>query len=117
MLGDEPHTPYERPALSKDALTEGATATTTCGCGRTRSGSRAASSSCPGAASTQLDLDARVATAGDRRVRFTHLVLATGLRARRLAAIPDGAGVHSLRSLADAVALRRELAAGGPPAS
>ena len=111
MLGDEPHAPYERPALSKDVLT----------------GAR------PGAALAlrapdfweshrievrtgspvqSLDVEARIATVAGVRMRFGHLVIATGLRARRLPAIPDGPGIHYLRTLQDAEALRRELVPG-----
>ena len=111
VLGDEPNAPYERPALSKDVLT----------------GARAGAALAlrapgfwqahrievrTGSPVEALDVEARLATAGGARVRFRHLVLATGLRARRLAAIPAGAGVHHLRTLGDAEALRRELVPG-----
>jgi 3-phenylpropionate/trans-cinnamate dioxygenase ferredoxin reductase component len=111
ILGDEPHPPYERPALSKELLT-GA-----------RSGPdlllRDAAywreheiELVPGNRVERIDLGAREAITQHRRFTFEHLVLATGLRARRLAAISDGPGVHVLRTLDDAESLRTSLRPG-----
>ena len=54
--------------------------------------------------------------AGSRRTAsvdgLEHLVVATGLRAQAPPRIPDGPGVHHLRTLDDAEALRRELRPG-----
>src|SRR5439155_12571698 len=50
--------------------------------------------------------------ADDSRVAFDALVLATGSTPRRLPDQPDLAGVHVLRTLDDALALRAELDAG-----
>ncbi|WP_119203828.1 MULTISPECIES: FAD-dependent oxidoreductase [unclassified Streptomyces] len=53
-----------------------------------------------------------VTTATGRVVRGDALVIATGLRPRTLPDQDELAGVHVLRTLDDAVALRRDLAAG-----
>jgi 3-phenylpropionate/trans-cinnamate dioxygenase ferredoxin reductase subunit len=110
LLGGEPHAPYERPALSKELLT-GA-----------RSGpdlrlrppgfwDEHAIELVSGHPVEQVDLAGRALSAGDRRFSFEKLVLATGLRARRLPGL-DGRGVHVLRSLEDALELRLLLAPG-----
>jgi 3-phenylpropionate/trans-cinnamate dioxygenase ferredoxin reductase subunit len=111
VFGAEPHAPYERPALSKDILTgtrDGAVLRlrTQAFWDERRIELR------PGCAVEELDLEARRVTAGGDVVSFEHVVLATGLRARRLPTIPDGAGVHVLRTLDDAESLRRELRPG-----
>ncbi len=108
VAGDEPHPPYERPALSKEFLAGSRTA-----------GSLAqrpdgfwegeAIAFARGKAVTDIDLDARVAIVGARPVRWGHLVLATGARARRLPGVPEMSGVHHLRTLDDAHALRGDL--------
>ena len=51
-------------------------------------------------------------TAGGAVLSWDALVLATGARARRLPGTPRLAGVHHLRTLADALALREELEPG-----
>ena len=68
----------------------------------------------PGCAVEELDLEARRVTAGGDVVSFEHVVLATGLRARRLPTIPDGAGVHVLRTLDDAEQPSARATTGSP---
>jgi 3-phenylpropionate/trans-cinnamate dioxygenase ferredoxin reductase subunit len=100
VVGDEPHAPYERPALSKEFL----------------AGERDALSLRPGAFWAEqgielvlgtrighVDLRSRTAHSADRAFRFDALVLATGARARSLP------GARTLRTLDDALALRDEL--------
>ncbi|ONI88883.1 FAD-dependent oxidoreductase [Saccharothrix sp. ALI-22-I] len=112
VIGDEPHQPYDRPPLSKDFLAGKATV-------------EDIALSTPDDAA--LDVDWRLGhkavglDAARRAVRLDSgeelvsdgVVLATGARARTL---PGSAltGVHTLRSLDDALALRAELAEGGP---
>ncbi|MFV2194974.1 NAD(P)/FAD-dependent oxidoreductase [Nocardiopsis sp. LOL_012] len=108
LIGDEPHPPYDRPPLSKQILSarwepdrlalrtpdvlEGLDV-------RLRLGS----------AATGLDTRARevVLTDGER-VAYDGLVVATGVRPRRL----PGTGGHVLRTLEDALALREGLRPG-----
>ena len=113
VAGDEPHAPYERPALSKELL----------------AGTRDAASltlRAPafwaerdvelrlGAPVDEVDPARRRARVGGASVRWRHLVLATGSRARRVPGLPEAANVHHLRSLADAQALAADLERGGP---
>lgn len=110
LVGEERHEPYDRPPLSKDFLAGKATVE-----------DLALSTEDDGA----LDLEWRlgcVATSLSQRTVVLDtgeelvadgVVLATGARARTL---PGStlAGVHTLRSLDDALALRDDLLAGGP---
>ncbi|HST37859.1 MAG TPA: FAD-dependent oxidoreductase [Conexibacter sp.] len=109
VVGEEPHQPYDRPPLSKEVL----------------AGSRGEEVlALPlddardvdwqlGAAATGLDLDRRVVKVGRREIPFDGLVIATGVRARRLRGLaPGGPGVHALRTLDDARRLRAELLPG-----
>ncbi|WP_218001467.1 NAD(P)/FAD-dependent oxidoreductase [Nocardia niigatensis] len=110
LIGEELHAPYDRPPLSKQVLTgtrqdvalRPDEAIERLGL-ELRSGCRA----------TGLDLTARtVALAGGDRVRYDGLIVATGLRPRRLPFGHEPAGMHVLRTLDDALALRAELTAG-----
>ena len=111
LIGDEPALPYERPALSKEFL----------------AGSRDERSlqlRTPafwddreielllGRRVTELDpVERIVRTSRGDELRFDDVVLATGARPRRLP-LDRPAGVHELRTLADARALREELIPG-----
>jgi 3-phenylpropionate/trans-cinnamate dioxygenase ferredoxin reductase component len=111
LIGEEVHAPYDRPPLSKDFLA-GATS---------RSDLELEVPDDAG-----LDLDWRLGVAavgldpGDRAVRLADgtavradgVVLATGARARRLPGTGSLAGVHVLRTVDDAVALRADLRPG-----
>lgn len=111
LIGDEPVAPYERPALSKEYL----------------AGTRDDDSLLLrkpsfwddqgielvlGERVVELDPVGRTArTSRGTELRFDELVIATGARPRRLPLdLPEG--VHELRSLADARALRGELVPG-----
>ncbi|WP_281285752.1 NAD(P)/FAD-dependent oxidoreductase [Nocardioides humi] len=104
LVGSEPHRPYDRPPLSKGFLA-GAEPVWLRAEDRwdaldldLRVGSRA----------DRLDLAAGIVEVGHDRVPFDRLVVATGVRPRT---IPDwsGPGVHVLRSLDDAIELRRAM--------
>lgn len=95
LVGDEPHPPYERPALSKELL----------------AGTRHDIELRPRGHWRRLEIELRLGTRVDRvraheavvgneRLRWDHLVLATGARPRR-----NG----GLRTLADARRLRARL--------
>ena len=103
LAGDEPHAPYERPALSKELL----------------AGTRLDVELRPAAFWAEqeielvtgrrvrlVDAERRTALVGDETVAWDSLVIATGARARLL----DGPrGVHHLRTLDDARTLAAEL--------
>lgn len=118
VLGAEPHLPYNRPPLSKEVLSS-------------------PDAGDPGALAEQLMFrrrastvdvqfrlgDAVVAvemargsltTAGGSRVGFDALVVATGLRPRRLAVEGPNLGRHVLRTVEDCYYLRAELHGHGP---
>ena len=111
LVGDEPVPPYERPALSKGFL----------------AGTRDESSlllrppSFWAERHVELQLGARVAsldpvartltTTRGNTLQFDDVVIATGARPRRLP-LELPAGVHELRTIADARRLRSELAPG-----
>ena len=65
-----------------------------------------------GAPETALDAEERVVVARGEEIGYTGLVIATGARARELPGMPRLAGVHTLRSLEDALALRQALQPG-----
>ena len=117
LVGAEPHLPYDRPPLSKDFLT----------------GERdveALMLDSPGAydelgvdvllgtVATGLDLDERTVTLrtvgpnSSEQVPFDALVIATGASARPLPGTEGLDGVHTLRTLDDATAIREGLTAG-----
>ncbi|WP_244930333.1 FAD-dependent oxidoreductase [Nocardioides sp. W7] len=107
MVGDEPHRPYDRPPLSKGFLagtvSEADLSLETDDLGLDwRLGVRAVA----------LDPGTRTVTlASGERLAGDAVVIATGSHARRLPD-PPLAGVHTLRTLDDALALRSELLPG-----
>ncbi|MFH8468335.1 NAD(P)/FAD-dependent oxidoreductase [Streptomyces sp. NPDC017991] len=110
LIGEETHLPYDRPPLSKQLLSGTWDAD--------RLLLRASD------AIEALDLDLRLGTpavsldtgaaevvlSDGSRVPYDALVVATGTRARRLRGTEGVSGVHVLRTLEDALALREELA-------
>ncbi|RDG37442.1 NAD(P)/FAD-dependent oxidoreductase [Streptomyces corynorhini] len=111
LIGEEAHLPYDRPPLSKQLLS-----------GQWEADRLRLRDS---AAIEALDLDLRlgtraaaldtaageVALADGSRVGHDALVVATGARARRLPGTEGIGGVHVLRTLEDAFALREDVAA------
>lgn len=109
VVGAEAHRPYDRPPLSKRALTDldadlaGLTALPV--------PDDLGVEWCLGTPATGVDLARRrVRLAGGDDLAFDRLVLATGATPRRLPGVGERAGVHVLRTLDDAAALRAELA-------
>ncbi|MEU7215265.1 NAD(P)/FAD-dependent oxidoreductase [Nocardia iowensis] len=108
LLGDEPRLPYDRPPLSKQFV-RGETDDTTL---------RPAEFFTEKRIDLRLDTEAVGVDTEARQVRladgstlgYDQLIIATGLRPRRLPDLPDLRGVHVLRGHADAAALRTELA-------
>jgi len=107
VLGAEPHMPYNRPPLSKEALA-GAVPMASLVL-RPRAGAADIEWRL-GTAVSAADLADRTLTLADgRTVAFDGLVAATGLRPRRLDRPGPGEGRHVLRTLDDAVRLRTVL--------
>lgn len=108
LVGDEPHTPYDRPPLSKQILAgqwepDRVALRTPAELGPLDLDLRL------GVAATGLDLAARrVLLADGEQVAYDGLIVATGVRTRRL----PGQGAHVLRTLDDALALRERLGPG-----
>ncbi|NJC66140.1 FAD-dependent oxidoreductase [Planosporangium flavigriseum] len=108
-IGAEPHVPYDRPPLSKAFL----------------AGTCTEDDLALGDPDESLEVDWRLGTAavrlnpGSRSVTLADgsevhadaVILATGARARQLPGTEGLNGVHTLRTLDDAVALRADLAA------
>lgn len=66
-----------------------------------------------GVAATSLDTTAKtIALANGESISYDGLIIATGGDVRRLPNQPNIAGIHTLRTLADATALRNEIAEG-----
>ena len=111
VIGDEPHAPYNRPPLSKEVLAEQVDH---------------AAVAFPlsevlddvewvlGNAVVGTDLEAQTFTLADgQELEYNSLIIATGLRPRRLELPGQPAqGAHAIRTLDDAMALRPELKPG-----
>ena len=114
MIGDEPHEPYDRPPLSKQVLAGtweveriGLVVSHEAGLPGLdldwRLGHRAVG----------LDVDARIVhLAGGADVPYDGLVIATGAAPRELPGTGALAGVHTLRTLDDALAVRAAINGG-----
>ncbi|MFQ5514107.1 MAG: NAD(P)/FAD-dependent oxidoreductase [Myxococcota bacterium] len=110
-VGEESELPYDRPPLSKEILR-----------GEWEPGRTALRHDGYDALGLELHLGQRARALDGRRRRveledgasleYDGLVVATGARARSLPALEDLPGVHRLRTLADALAIERELVAG-----
>ena len=113
MLGEEPHIPYQRPPLSKQYLAGEQ------GLERVHLRPRKFYEDRgiqlrTGARAEAIDRDAQaLALSGGEALPYSKLLLATGSRPRRLM-VPgsDLPGIHYLRTIADADAIRAELAPG-----
>ncbi|MGX1565425.1 NAD(P)/FAD-dependent oxidoreductase [Streptomyces sp. NPDC055506] len=109
LVGDEPRAPYDRPPLSKQILSgEWGTERLPL---RPRADLHALGLDLRlGSAATGLDMtDRTVCLADGERVPYDGLIVATGVRPRRLSG--DG-NAHVLRTLDDALALRERLRPG-----
>ncbi|MGW2721240.1 NAD(P)/FAD-dependent oxidoreductase [Streptomyces sp. NPDC001492] len=111
VIGDETHRPYDRPPLSKEFLAgtigEADLVLET-------DDEDLQAEWLLGARASGLDRDRRAVRLADgRELRADGIVIATGAAARNLPGAEGLAGVHTLRTLDDARALRDELARGG----
>ena len=112
-VGAEPHLPYDRPPLSKQVL-QGAWEGEQTALREPAQYDALDVDWRLGRRATALDLDARTVTLdGGEELRFDGLVIATGAIPRTLPGQPPLAGIHTLRTLDDSLALRKELE-GGP---
>ena len=112
LVGAESPAPYDRPPLSKAMLAaDGPTEPPTL---RTAESLRSelGVDLRLGTPATGLDTEGRVVLLGDEEVRYDALVIATGATARTLPGSADIAGVHTVRTAADATAVRAALDAG-----
>ncbi|MGP4025876.1 NAD(P)/FAD-dependent oxidoreductase [Actinomadura sp. 3N407] len=110
VIGDEPHPPYNRPPLSKEVLAAEVSFD------RVAFRMRAAVADVGwrlGTAVTGADLAARIVRLADgTEIPYDGLVIATGLRPRRLDVPGTGPSRHVVRTLDDAAALRACLRPG-----
>ncbi|NNN34429.1 FAD-dependent oxidoreductase [Streptomyces sp. S3(2020)] len=114
VVGEERHTPYDRPPLSKDFL-KGDLDVDALALGDADEYEALDVQWLLGERAVRLDPVARTVTlAGGRHVRTGGVVVATGASARTLPGTDGLAGVHTLRTLDDAQALRAELLDGRP---
>lgn len=109
LLGAEPHPPYERPPLSKDAiLAEVPAPKAVGGSGRL---AEAGIDFRPSSTVVGIDRAARRVLLDGGAVAYDRLLLATGARPRPLAGA-DGPNVAMLRTLDDALRIRAALGPG-----
>ncbi|WP_367325099.1 NAD(P)/FAD-dependent oxidoreductase [Streptomyces sp. HUAS ZL42] len=114
VVGEERHTPYDRPPLSKDFL-KGDLDAAALALGDADEYEDLDVQWLLGERAVRLDPVARTVTlAGGRHVRTNGVAIATGAAPRTLPGTDGLAGVHTLRTLDDAVALRAELLDGLP---
>ncbi|HLH46099.1 MAG TPA: FAD-dependent oxidoreductase [Acidimicrobiales bacterium] len=110
VVGAEDHHPYDRPPLSKRFLTGRVDVD-----GLTLGADDLDVEWCLGRRATALDLErARVTLDGGDDLAYDRLVIATGAQPRRVPGIDEQEGVHLLRTLDDAVALRDAVRTGSP---
>ncbi|GAB2960092.1 FAD-dependent oxidoreductase [Amycolatopsis acidiphila] len=115
LVGAEEHLPYDRPPLSKAFLDRGADSAGACvptfrpvETLRDELGVELVL----GNPALALHPARKAVQVFDREIRYDHAVIATGATARRLPATEGLRGVHTLRTLDDAVAVRAALDAG-----
>lgn len=110
VIGDELHLPYNRPPLSKEALSDGADPDALA---FRRKASVDDVTWLLGSHVSSSSLAARTVTLDDgTELPFDGLVIASGIRPRRLPIRGQTAGRHVLRTSDDANALRNELVPG-----
>jgi NADPH-dependent 2,4-dienoyl-CoA reductase/sulfur reductase-like enzyme/GMP synthase-like glutamine amidotransferase len=110
VAGEEPHLPYTRPPLSKELL-QGAKEPAECAL----PGADVEVEWRLGTAATALDPAARRITLEGEELEYDRVLLATGARAREWPWQPvELEGLHTLRTVEDALALRAALTSGRP---
>ncbi|WBO68545.1 NAD(P)/FAD-dependent oxidoreductase [Streptomyces camelliae] len=114
VVGEERHTPYDRPPLSKEFL-KGDLDTDALALGDADEYEELGARWLLGERAVRLDTAARSVTlAGGQELRTDGVVVATGASPRTLPGTEGLAGIHTLRTLDDAQALRADLHSGLP---
>jgi 3-phenylpropionate/trans-cinnamate dioxygenase ferredoxin reductase subunit len=112
LVGEEVHRPYDRPPLSQEVL-RGERDAESIALTRPERFDALGLDLRHGRRAVALDPRARELALDDgERIRFDACALATGCRPRRLPGTPELAGIHLLRSLDDALAIRSALERG-----
>ncbi|WP_406691938.1 FAD-dependent oxidoreductase [Saccharopolyspora sp. ID03-671] len=111
LIGDESHLPYDRPPLSKDFLNPDGVPDAALHWDEGQF-SAFEVDLCLGRRASALDIAGRSVVVGDGAIEFDALVIATGAAARSLPGAEGLRGVHALRTLNDARAIRHALEAG-----
>lgn len=111
LVGEESHAPYERPQLSKDLLREGCTGVRSMR--DAEAYARDGIQLCLGRRVHGVDADARRIELDDAtRLDYDRLLIATGVRPRRLSSMQAPQRVRYLRRIEDAEALSRDIGEG-----
>lgn len=112
LIGAEEHVPYDRPPLSKAFLAPGHDGSTAPFHSEDELRDQLGVELWLGAPAETLDAAAREVRVAGRTLRYDALVIATGATPRSVPGADGVAGVHQLRTIEDAVAIRSALDAG-----
>ena len=108
LIGDEKHLPYDRPPLSKTMLTSDQDPLDLTLVSNSDL-SDLGLDLILGEQATALNTERSEVTVGGEEIRYDGLIIATGARARKLSKFDDIGGIHTLRTVDDAVAIRSGL--------
>ncbi|MEB3371340.1 NAD(P)/FAD-dependent oxidoreductase [Saccharopolyspora mangrovi] len=111
LIGDEPHLPYDRPPLSK-AYLDAAEPPNVNFREEHHLRDELGVNLHLGSPARAVDTTQRTVHVGDQEIPYDGLVIATGATARTLPGTDGITGVHTLRTLDDAIAVRAALDAG-----
>lgn len=112
LVGAEPHMPYTRPPLSKAYLEAPEVVPDPTLRDETSLRDELGVELVLGAAAEHLDTQAKTITVAGRDIGYDRLVIATGTTARMLHGADSVTGVHALRTLDDAMAVRAAMLEG-----
>ena len=108
LIGDEKHLPYDRPPLSKTMLTSDQDPLELTLVSNSDL-SDLGLDLILGEQATALNTERSEVTVGGEEIRYDGLIIATGARARKLSKFDDIGGIHTLRTVDDALAIRSGL--------